>query len=76
VLVPSVTPPDSGEATALEPESLLADKPVRNFSIIGLFIGAPDLADRWRRSCTGSWRNAPMLTANTGRFAAMPNAKD
>jgi hypothetical protein len=38
--------PGSGEATALEPESLLADEPVRDFSFIGLFNGAPDLAER------------------------------
>ncbi len=29
-----------------EPESLLADGPVRDFSFIGLFNGAPDLAER------------------------------
>lgn len=38
--------PDSGEAQAPEPESLLADEPVRDFSFIGLFNGAPDLAER------------------------------
>ena len=29
-----------------EPESLLAGEPVRDFSFIGLFNGAPDLAER------------------------------
>jgi hypothetical protein len=29
-----------------EPESLLADEPVRDFSFIGLFNGAPDLSER------------------------------
>jgi hypothetical protein len=29
-----------------EPESLLSDEPVRDFSFIGLFNGAPDLAER------------------------------
>jgi hypothetical protein len=28
------------------PESLLADEPVRDFSFIGVFNGAPDLAER------------------------------
>jgi len=43
---PGVRHPGSDEATASEPESLLADKPVRDFSFIGLFDGAPDLAER------------------------------
>lgn len=38
--------PGSGEAQAPEPESLLAGEPVRDFSFIGLFNGAPDLAER------------------------------
>jgi hypothetical protein len=38
--------PDSSEATAPEPEPLLADEPVRDFSSIGLFNGAPDLSER------------------------------
>jgi hypothetical protein len=42
----SVGRPDSGEAQAPEPESLLADAPVRDFSFIGLFNGAPALAER------------------------------
>ncbi len=42
----SVSHPGSGEAQAPEPESLLADEPVRDFSFIGLFNGAPDLAER------------------------------
>jgi hypothetical protein len=44
LLRPSVGQPGSGEAPA--PESLLADEPVRDFSFIGLFNGAPDLAER------------------------------
>jgi hypothetical protein len=36
----------SGEGTAPEPESQLADEPVRDFSFIGLFNGAPDLSER------------------------------
>jgi hypothetical protein len=38
--------PDSGQAPSREPESLLADEPVRDFSFIGLFNGAPDLSER------------------------------
>jgi len=38
--------PDSGETWTPEPESVLADEPVRDFSFIGLFNGAPDLAER------------------------------
>jgi hypothetical protein len=38
--------PDSGETSAPESESLMADEPVRDFSFIGLFDGAPDLAER------------------------------
>lgn len=37
---------DSGKTRAPERESLLADEPVRDFSFIGLFNGAPDLAER------------------------------
>lgn len=37
---------DSDEIQAPAPESLLADEPVRDFSFIGLFNGAPDLAER------------------------------
>jgi hypothetical protein len=37
---------DSGEAQAPAMESLLADEPVRDFSFIGLFNGAPDLSER------------------------------
>ena len=33
-------------AMSPEPESLLADEPVRDFSFTGLFNGAPDLAER------------------------------
>ena len=43
---PSVVHPGSGEALAPEPESLLADEPVRDFSFISLFNGAPDLSER------------------------------
>jgi hypothetical protein len=46
LLRPGVGHPGSGEASAPEAESLLADEPVRDFSFIGLFNGAPDLAER------------------------------
>jgi hypothetical protein len=46
LLRPSVGHPGSGDALAAEPESLLADEPVRDFSFIGLFNGAPDLSER------------------------------
>jgi hypothetical protein len=45
-LLRSAADPGTGEAHAPEPESLLADEPVRDFSFIGLFNGAPDLAER------------------------------
>jgi hypothetical protein len=44
LLRPDVRHASSGEA--LEPQSLLADEPVRDFSFIGLFSGAPDLSER------------------------------
>ena len=44
LLRPGVRHTDSGEGP--EPESLLADEPVRDFSFIGLFNGAPDLSER------------------------------
>ena len=44
LLRPDIRHFDSGEATA--PDSLLADEPVRDFSFIGLFNGAPDLSER------------------------------
>ncbi len=44
LLRPDVRHASSGEA--LEPESLLADEPVRDFSFIGLFNGASDLSER------------------------------
>jgi len=44
LLRPIAGHPDSD--TAGEPESLLADEPVRDFSFIGLFNGAPDLSER------------------------------
>ncbi len=46
LLRPSVRHPGSGETPPPEPESLLADEPVRDFSFIGLFNGAPDLSER------------------------------
>jgi hypothetical protein len=46
LLRPSVGQPGSGKAPEPEPESLLADEPVRDFSFIGLFNGAPDLFER------------------------------
>jgi hypothetical protein len=46
LLRPGARHPDSGEAPAPETESLLADEPVRDFSFIGLFNGAPDLSER------------------------------
>jgi hypothetical protein len=44
LLRPIAGHPDSDAAR--EPESLLADEPVRDFSFIGLFSGAPDLSER------------------------------
>ena len=46
LLRPGVRHSDSGEVTAPEPGSLLANDPVRDFSFIGLFNGVPDLAER------------------------------
>lgn len=46
LLRPSVGHPDSGGLPAPGQESLLADEPVRDFSFIGLFNGAPDLSER------------------------------
>jgi hypothetical protein len=46
LLRPSTGHGDSGEAPAAATESLLADEPVRDFSFIGLFNGAPDLSER------------------------------
>src|ERR1039457_991908 len=46
LLPPSAGHPASGETQAPEPGSLLAAEPVRDFSFIGLFNGAPDLAER------------------------------
>jgi hypothetical protein len=46
LLRPSTGHRDSGEAQAPATESLLADEPVRDFSFIGLFNGAPDLSER------------------------------
>jgi hypothetical protein len=46
LLRPSAGHEEAGEAAAAESESLLADEPVRDFSFIGLFNGAPDLAER------------------------------
>jgi hypothetical protein len=36
----------AAEAVVPAAESLLADEPVRDFSFIGLFNGAPDLSER------------------------------
>lgn len=46
LLRPAVEHFDSGGVPAPEQEPLLADEPVRDFSFIGLFNGAPDLAER------------------------------
>lgn len=46
LLRPIAGKPGSGEVPEAEPESLLADEPVRDFSFIGLFNGAPDLSER------------------------------
>jgi hypothetical protein len=46
LLRPRVGHQDSGQAQVPASESLLADEPVRDFSFIGLFNGAPDLAER------------------------------
>lgn len=46
LLRPSTGYRDSGEAQAPAPESLMGDEPVRDFSFIGLFNGAPDLSER------------------------------
>jgi hypothetical protein len=45
-LLRSAADPGADETHAPETESLLADKPVRDFSFIGLFNGAPDLSER------------------------------
>ena len=45
-LLRSAADPGASETDASEPESLLADEPVRDFSFIGLFNGAPDLSER------------------------------
>jgi hypothetical protein len=39
------------------PESLLADGPVRDFSLTGLFKGAPDLGERSREIFRGEFAN-------------------
>ena len=46
LLRPDARHSSPGEAPASEPESLLADEPVRDFSFIGLFNGTPDLSER------------------------------
>lgn len=46
LLRPDARHSSSSEAPASEPESLLADEPVRDFSFIGLFNGTPDLSER------------------------------
>jgi len=45
-LLRSAADPGASETDAPEPESLLADEPVRDFSFVGLFNGAPDLSKR------------------------------
>jgi hypothetical protein len=45
LLRPSAGRQDAGESV-VPAESLLADEPVRDFSFIGLFDGAPDLSER------------------------------
>ena len=46
LLRPSAGRQDADEAAVPAAESLLADEPVRDFSFIGLFNGAPDLSER------------------------------
>jgi hypothetical protein len=46
LLRPSTGHQGADEAVVPAAESLLADEPVRDFSFIGLFNGAPDLAER------------------------------
>jgi hypothetical protein len=46
LLRPGVGHSGPGGVPVPEPESLLADEPVRDFSFIGVFNGAPDLAER------------------------------
>jgi hypothetical protein len=52
LLRPGVRHSGPGEATASEP--LLAGESVRDFSFIGLFVGAPDLYER----SVSSWRTS------------------
>jgi hypothetical protein len=46
LLRPSAGRQDADEAAVSAADSLLADEPVRDFSFIGLFNGAPDLSER------------------------------
>jgi hypothetical protein len=46
LLRPDTRHTSPGDTATPEPESLLADEPVRDFSFIGLFNGAPDLSER------------------------------
>jgi hypothetical protein len=46
LLRPDTRHTSPGDNATPEPESLLADEPVRDFSFIGLFNGAPDLSER------------------------------
>ena len=69
LLRPIVGQPHSGEALTPEPESLLADEPVRDFSFIGLFNGAPDLSERSEEiplSCRRGTRWSSTPGARTG----------
>lgn len=71
LLRPSTGHQDSGEAMVPAAESLLADEPVRDFSFIGLFNGAPDRAER-----SEDILREPMLIDDNGPLVAMLNAKD
>jgi hypothetical protein len=46
MLRPATGHQDADETVVPPAEPLLADEPVRDFSFIGLFNGAPDLAER------------------------------
>jgi hypothetical protein len=55
-----------------EPESLLAEGPVRDFSFVGLFNGAPGLQDRHQvtamRQCASDlFAPGPIRTSRPGR---------
>ena len=71
-LLRSTADSSSGETHAPEPESLLADEPVRDFSFIGLFNGAPDLAERSGKSCARNSRSAPAAIRSRLMYRAAP----